>query len=247
MTTDNTTPISSSAAEILDEGRWRTPRAHRRRIASLAAIPLALGGIGAAQSATVSAQKGPDTFCGPINPGSCAGGSGASGGTTDGDVRNFARVAYDNGLDMHRGVKYGDASHAMQDIRQPGTGNQVTTSAARMISPPREALLSGASVAAVVVHLTSGIARAHAAVSGTWNRLAACESSGHWNASTGNGFSGGLQFTASTWKAFGGGRFAANARQANKTQQIAVAERVLRAQGPGAWPVCSKKAGIHRP
>jgi hypothetical protein len=82
---------------------------------------------------------------------------------------------------------------------------------------------------------------ANAVPGSTWDRLAQCESSGNWSANTGNGFSGGLQFTPSTWKAFGGQGVA---HQASREQQIAVAERVLKGQGWGAWPACSKKLGL---
>lgn len=74
-----------------------------------------------------------------------------------------------------------------------------------------------------------------------WDELAQCESSGNWSANTGNGFSGGLQFTPSTWAAFGGQQYAANAKDATREQQIAVAEKVLAGQGPGAWPACTSK------
>ena len=73
-----------------------------------------------------------------------------------------------------------------------------------------------------------------------WDKIAACESGGKWNTATGNGYYGGLQFSARTWKAFGGKGMAHNA---SKSQQIAVAERVLAAQGWKAWPACSKRAG----
>jgi hypothetical protein len=84
---------------------------------------------------------------------------------------------------------------------------------------------------------------AHAANDGTWDRVAQCESGGRWDINTGNGFQGGLQFTPSTWRGFGGAEFAPAAHQASRTQQITVAERVLAKQGWGAWPVCSRKAG----
>jgi resuscitation-promoting factor RpfA len=74
-----------------------------------------------------------------------------------------------------------------------------------------------------------------------WDRLAQCESSGNWAANTGNGFSGGLQFTASTWRAYGG---QGNAHTATRTDQITVAERVLADQGWDAWPACSAKLGL---
>ncbi|NBH06900.1 transglycosylase family protein [Amycolatopsis sp. SID8362] len=73
-----------------------------------------------------------------------------------------------------------------------------------------------------------------------WDAIAQCESGGNWSTSTGNGYYGGLQFTQSTWKAYGG---TGNPQNASREQQIAVAERVLQGQGIGAWPVCGKKGG----
>lgn len=85
---------------------------------------------------------------------------------------------------------------------------------------------------------------ANAAPESVWDRLAQCESGGRWNINTGNGYSGGLQFAPRTWQAFGGGQYAPTAAQATREQQIAVAERVLAAQGWNAWPSCSKKVGV---
>ncbi len=76
--------------------------------------------------------------------------------------------------------------------------------------------------------------------------MAACESSGNWNSATHNGYFGGLQFSSSTWEAYGGTAYAARADQATKDQQIAVAEKVLEGQGPGAWPTCGPRAGLTR-
>jgi hypothetical protein len=75
----------------------------------------------------------------------------------------------------------------------------------------------------------------------TWDKVAQCESGGNWATSTGNGFHGGLQFTASTWRSFGGSGVP---HEASRTEQIAVAERVLAAQGWKAWPACSRKLGL---
>ncbi|MBX7556878.1 LysM peptidoglycan-binding domain-containing protein, partial [Streptomyces sp. tea 10] len=75
----------------------------------------------------------------------------------------------------------------------------------------------------------------------TWDALAQCESGGNWGTNTGNGFSGGLQFTPSTWAAFGG---TGSAQGASKGEQIRVAEKVLQGQGWGAWPACSAKLGL---
>ncbi|MET9895980.1 transglycosylase family protein [Streptomyces sp. NPDC006465] len=91
-----------------------------------------------------------------------------------------------------------------------------------------------------------GTGVADAADVSTWNKVAACESSGNWSINTGNGYYGGLQFTQSTWEAYGGKAYARRADQATKDQQIAVAEKVLKGQGPGAWPVCSVRGGLTR-
>jgi LysM repeat protein len=87
---------------------------------------------------------------------------------------------------------------------------------------------------------------ADAASSRTWDRLAQCESSGNWSISTGNGYYGGLQFSAGTWRAFGGATYASSAHRASRAEQIAIAERVLDRQGWGAWPACSRKLGLTR-
>ncbi|MEV4346838.1 transglycosylase family protein [Actinoplanes sp. NPDC049596] len=84
---------------------------------------------------------------------------------------------------------------------------------------------------------------AQAAGSVNWDAVAQCESGGNWSINTGNGFYGGLQFTKSTWKAYGGGKYASTANKASRGEQIAIAEKVLDGQGIGAWPVCGKKAG----
>ncbi|MFK0044746.1 transglycosylase family protein [Streptomyces sp. NPDC090741] len=91
-----------------------------------------------------------------------------------------------------------------------------------------------------------GAGTAHAASVDTWNKVADCESTNNWHVNTGNGYYGGLQFTQSTWRAFGGAAYAARADLATKDQQIAVAEKVLTGQGPQAWPVCGKQAGLSR-
>ncbi|MFF6803819.1 transglycosylase family protein [Streptomyces sp. NPDC012616] len=91
-----------------------------------------------------------------------------------------------------------------------------------------------------------GAGTAQAADVDTWNKVAACESTNDWDINSGNGYYGGLQFTQSTWEAYGGTRYAPRADLATRDQQIAVAEKVLDGQGPGAWPVCSVRAGLSR-
>ena len=77
-----------------------------------------------------------------------------------------------------------------------------------------------------------------------WDKLAQCEATGNWAINTGNGYYGGLQFSAGTWKGHGGGVYAPYAHLASREQQIAIAEKVLASQGWGAWPSCSSKLGL---
>lgn len=112
---------------------------------------------------------------------------------------------------------------------------------------PLRRRITGVAVAGVAT-VAGGLATATgaSAAGSVWDRVAACESGGNWSINTGNGFYGGLQFSDSTWDAYGGERYAPTANRASKAQQITIAQKVLASQGPGAWPVCSQRAGLTR-
>jgi resuscitation-promoting factor RpfB len=74
-----------------------------------------------------------------------------------------------------------------------------------------------------------------------WDKLAECESGGNWSINTGNGYYGGLQFSLSTWRAYGGSGMP---HEASREEQIAIAKKVQAAQGWGAWPACSAELGL---
>jgi nucleoid-associated protein YgaU len=104
-----------------------------------------------------------------------------------------------------------------------------------------------ATISATAVVSTALAAPAEARrTTAVWDRVAKCESGNNWHINTGNGFYGGLQFSAGTWTAFHGGKYARRADNATRLEQIEVARRVLASQGPGAWPVCSVRAGLSR-
>lgn len=90
----------------------------------------------------------------------------------------------------------------------------------------------------------TGVAAPSVEDGSVWDLLAQCEAGGNWSINTGNGFYGGLQFTASTWLAYGGGEYAPTANLATREQQIAIAQKVQAGQGWGAWPACTSKLGI---
>ncbi|MEU2447143.1 transglycosylase family protein [Streptomyces althioticus] len=108
------------------------------------------------------------------------------------------------------------------------------------------AFLAGAALLAPL-GLLAAAGGAAAADDGVWDRIARCESGGDWHINTGNGYYGGLQFSASTWRAFGGTAYAPTADRASKAQQIEIATKVQRAQGWNAWPVCGARAGASGP
>ena len=75
-----------------------------------------------------------------------------------------------------------------------------------------------------------------------WDALAQCESGGNWAINTGNGYYGGLQFSLSTWQAYGGPGYP---HQQSRETQIAIAEKVRAATGGyGSWPHCSQSLGL---
>jgi hypothetical protein len=74
--------------------------------------------------------------------------------------------------------------------------------------------------------------------------VAQCETGGSWSENSGNGFYGGLKFTQENWEKYGGLDYAMSPDQASRSQQIAVAEKVLADQGVGVWSTCGLLHGL---
>ncbi|SCG68993.1 transglycosylase family protein [Micromonospora halophytica] len=113
----------------------------------------------------------------------------------------------------------------------------------RRVSPCRVAVGTLAVGAVTGVAAVLAPAAPASAASVNWDAIAQCESGGNWRINTGNGYYGGLQFSQSTWSGYGGKKYAARADLATRSEQIAIAEKVLDGQGIGAWPTCGKKGG----
>ncbi|HIW95334.1 MAG TPA: transglycosylase family protein [Candidatus Corynebacterium gallistercoris] len=138
-----------------------------------------------------------------------------------GKARVTFKVRQENGVETGREeIKREDIAPATQRVVVRGTKPAAPAAAAGGAAAPA---VAGGSV---------------------WDQLAQCEAGGNWSINTGNGFSGGLQFTPSTWAGYGGTQYAPSAHLATREQQIAVAERVQAAQGWGAWPACTAKMGL---
>ena len=112
---------------------------------------------------------------------------------------------------------------------------------------PRQApallVAAGVTGSAIAIPLL-GATGASAASGTTWDAVAECESGGSWSANSGNGYYGGLQMTQETWEDNGGLDYAPSADQASRSQQIAVAEKILAAKGTSAWATCGLIAGL---
>ncbi|WP_445280368.1 transglycosylase family protein [Streptomyces sp. DSM 118148] len=112
---------------------------------------------------------------------------------------------------------------------------------------PRQApallVAAGVTGSAIAIPLL-GAASANAADGTTWDKVAECESGGSWSADTANGYYGGLQISQEDWAAYGGTKFAATADQASRSQQIAVAERILADKGTTPWATCALLSGL---
>jgi hypothetical protein len=157
-----------------------------------------------------------------------------------GERRAAAELAWAEQLaaDAHRQLAAFRADHAVLRARLDEVQAAVvnlqhrravaTETARRVTAPPpaRAAPSPGAPAPEAAAH--------------DWDAVAQCESGGDWSINTGNGYYGGLQFSQRTWEAFGGAEHAPRADLAGRAQQIAVAEKVLVVQGPGAWPTCGR-------
>ncbi|MEU9290780.1 transglycosylase family protein [Streptomyces sp. NPDC048275] len=112
---------------------------------------------------------------------------------------------------------------------------------------PRQApaliVAAGVTGSAIAIPLL-GATGASAADGTTWDRVAECESGGEWSADNGNGYYGGLQVTQENWEKYGGLSYAPSADQASRSQQIALAERLLDDKGLVAWPTCGPLSGL---
>ncbi|MER5790671.1 transglycosylase family protein [Streptomyces sp. NPDC001980] len=112
---------------------------------------------------------------------------------------------------------------------------------------PRQApallVAAGVTGSAIAIPLL-GAVNASAADGSTWDQVAECESGGSWSADHGTGYYGGLQISLDDWSKYGGLEYASTPDQASRSQQIAVAEKILADQGTKPWRTCALLAGL---
>lgn len=103
--------------------------------------------------------------------------------------------------------------------------------------------VNGGLLAAVqnVVGIAAGAGPGGGGAGGNWARLRQCESGGNYQASSGNGFYGAYQFSASTWNALG---YPGRPDQEPAAMQDAAAMALQAQSGWDQWPACSAALGL---
>ncbi len=122
-----------------------------------------------------------------------------------------------------------------------------------LISARRLLLATSLILGLLVSVMVAATPRAEAHSGATrWDCLAHYESTHRWHINTGNGHYGGLQFSLSTWRYYGGPNYSKNKypHKATKREQIVIAKRVAfhgwrdrapqggRSAWPNTWPKC---------
>jgi hypothetical protein len=115
---------------------------------------------------------------------------------------------------------------------------QAPAAAAPAAAAPAAAAPAATPVAAGAAPSTSGFAYGDPADPATWDRLAQCEAGGNWATNTGNGYYGGLQFSASSWHGVGGTGLP---HQNTREVQIEMGRRLQARAGWGQWPACTRR------
>ena len=128
-------------------------------------------------------------------------------------------------------VKQGATGYLETEYGVDGLGNKHKISSA-VLTPAGVSLVR---VGTKAVPTNTGAAPTGGSTGVNWDAIAQCESGGNWHINTGNGYYGGLQFSASSWLAHGGGAYAPRADMATREQQIAVANNYYRVSGLRPW------------
>jgi LysM repeat protein len=143
--------------------------------------------------------------------------------------------------DLNKKIKHPNLIYPGQKLVIPAKGEKIKHRPLPALAVTRTVSVERSAAPAVARRSTVTRSGAAAAAGRGGAPRAQCESGGNWSINTGNGYSGGLQFSAGTWRANGGTGSASNASRA---EQIRVAERVRASQGWGAWPACSARLGL---
>jgi LysM repeat protein len=211
-----------------------------RLIGTLAAIPIAAimflahGGQAHAQTNTAQQPKKPEPVKVEIK----------EGDTLDG-IATDHQTTWPRLYDANTFIEDPNVIHPGEKVRVPDTNEQLAHREIATEPVAVEAPTNNTPVSKPVTPKPKPAPVTPVVSTGSvWDALASCESGGNWAISTGNGYYGGLQFTAGTWISNGGGVYAPTANLATREQQITVASKLQSARGWAPWPACSAKLGL---
>jgi resuscitation-promoting factor RpfB len=116
----------------------------------------------------------------------------------------------------------------------------------RMTLPPPQSTYTPPPTPATTSQVSSPSISSSSSPPSWWVSDAMCVHSheGTWTDDTGNGYYGGMQFSASSWLANGGGQYAALASEASPSEQLQVAYNYWRVAGWSPWPNTSAMCGL---
>jgi len=154
-----------------------------------------------------------------------------------GTVRKNSSSVAKGKVVVDRSGKSGSRKVVYREVRYDGKVKSRKAVKTTVITKPRTRIL----LIGTKKSSSSSSSAPSVAAGSAWDKLARCESGGNWHINTGNGYYGGLQFSLSTWHAYGGSGLPSSH---SREEQIAIAKKVQAAAGWGQWPACSRKAGL---
>lgn len=161
-------------------------------------------------------------------------------------IANNHQTTYIRLFDANDFIEDPNVIHPGQQVRIPGADEQLASrELPKRVSQPAEKQAPGVASSSTRKFAAKATSSATAPVQQSsgdvWDALARCESGGNWSINTGNGYYGGLQFTASTWKSVGGSGLP---HQNSREEQIYRGQILQARSGWGQWPACTKKLGL---
>jgi len=154
-------------------------------------------------------------------------------------VTRIERVEKTEEVDVDQPVKYKDDSSlekGTDKVLEPGKPGRARERVLLTVADGQQRsrlVLESTKLAEPETKLVArGTAAAPAEPEGVWDKIAACESGGNWQINTGNGYYGGLQFSAATWRSVGGPGLP---HEHSREVQIKYAKILQARSGWGQW------------
>ncbi|MDX6277278.1 MAG: resuscitation-promoting factor RpfB [Nocardioidaceae bacterium] len=129
-------------------------------------------------------------------------------------------AAYQGETSVIKAGKPGKSREKVTIVYADGKVRDRIVLVSRSLSEPRPQIVS------------RGTKKAESTGNTVWDRIAKCESGGNWHINTGNGYYGGLQFSAATWHSVGGTGLPSDH---TREEQIKRAKILQARSGWGQW------------